>query len=151
MTLFIIGAAILMLASVVAAFKSYGWSAIPAFVALWMVGGSNTSLIIWGVTVLLVWGLTMILPPGIAKSTRGVAYMVVAGIVGTLLGMLTGAAGPVIGAVLGVVFGGLAYGATPSGREMGFPSMQFFNYLAAKGFLAAVTLAIIGQSLAILL
>lgn len=151
MTILIVGAILLMLASFIIAFRGYGWSAVPALIALWIVGGSSTSLIIWGVTVLLVWGLTLILPPAVAKSSHGVAYLVIAGTVGTLLGMLIPNPGPVVGAILGVVVGGLAYGATPAGRQMGFPSGQFFNYLAAKGFPAAVTMALIGQTISILM
>lgn len=151
MTILIIGAILLIFASFIIAFKGYGWSGIPALIALWLLGGGTTTLIIWGVTVLLVWGLTMILPPTVAKSTHGLTYMVVGGAAGTLLGMLVPSPGPIVGAVLGVIVGGLAYGATPAGRQMGFPSGQFFNYLAAKGFPAAVTMSLIGQTVSILI
>lgn len=146
MTPLIIGAIVLMAAAFIISFKGYGWTAILAFIALWMVGASGSTLIVWGITALLVWGLTVILPPAVSKSMRGVAYIAGASAAATSIGLLAGPAGPVIGAVCGALFGGLAYGTTPDGKMMGFPSSKFFNYLAAKGFPAAVTMATIGEA-----
>lgn len=146
MTILIIGAIVLLIIALVASFKGYGWTAVVAFIALWLVGASGAVLTTWGITSFLVWGLTVILPQSVAGSSRGQGYVVIGAIVGTILGLLIGYGGPVIGAVTGTIFGGVAYGLTPDGRALGFPSTQFFNYLAAKGFPAAVTMSIIGET-----
>lgn len=150
-TILLISGIIALVAGFLAIMRPYIPGALLAYAGLWLLkwGGvlhpSTSLLISWGVIVVIVLIIDYLLPAGIARATNGMAYMGVGGLVGLFVGM-TGfsLAWAVTGAAAGVLLGALAFTRMPGGRELGFPSSRFFQYLCAKGLPAVVTLGIIG-------
>lgn len=146
-TLMLVASLVLFAAALAVCFLGYGWSAALAFVGLWMAGADTAALVGWGVCSVLVWGLSVMLPRTITGARYGVIYMFTGAVAGTVIGLMMSSAGVVIASLIGVLCGGLAYGSTPAGKQLGFPSAKYFNYLAAKGFLYVITTSIIGTGL----
>lgn len=151
-----IAGTLLLTAAIVLSMRPSRWNAPTAYAGLWcFIGSGNIVLsveqeIFWGVAAALVLALGYMLPREVADSRRGVAYIVGATLAGTLVGMIVSGAGMIAGSVVGAFCGALAYSRTPGGRDIDFPSSQFFNYLAAKGLPAVITMCIIGIVIALL-
>ncbi|MDE5734242.1 MAG: hypothetical protein K2H83_03765, partial [Duncaniella sp.] len=107
--------------------------------------------IFWGAAMLTAVALCCVLPRPIALSRKGVPYIAGASLAGSMAGMAAGSgAATIIGAVAGALLGGVAYGQTPAGRALQFPSPKFFNYLCAKGLPAATAMSMTALATGIL-
>ena len=142
---------ILITAAIVLSFFSAAYASAPAFLALCVAGMSpGLSLsagtyIFWSVAMILVLALNFMLPPQIASSRRGLPYIAGASLAGVSVAMsVMSHAAIITGAVFGAVLGSVAYGRTPRGRGLGFPSAKFLNYMCAKGLPVAITMSIAG-------
>ena len=149
---------IMLVVAVGLCFISAPYAAVTAFLAMCAsalvpgisIGGST--YIFWGVAMIIVLALNFILPAEVAASRRGLPYIAGASLAGTLTGVAMASHAAIIcGAVLGAALGGIAYGLTPRGRMLEFPSGRFFNYLCAKGFPVAIALSCAGITAAWLL
>lgn len=144
----------LMAIATVAIFVPRLPAALVAFASMVVCGLSNAayfstqSYIFWGIATALSLAITYMLPPEVAKARGGVPYISGGAIVGMVLGMLFNTmAGIILGAAIGSLMATIAFAKTPAGRPMQFPSSKFFNYFAAKGLPAIVTMSMIGASL----
>lgn len=143
----IIISTLLAVGAVVASFFSCRWAAAVGWLSLCplcLIDGfaiPGPLLAFWGVAALIALGISYMLPTAVATSRVGVPYMTVGALCGILIGAIAASqAGMICGAVAGILFGGVAYSRTPRGRDLDFPSAQFFNYLLAKGLPMAVAL-----------
>ncbi len=133
------------------------WSALAAWTGLlfFVLSGnvvlSTGQMVFWAVAAAMVAALGFLLPQAVARSRHGVTYIAVGTLLGVLIGMLASGAAMIVGAAAGALAGGVAFSRTPGGRNINFPSRQFFNYLGAKGLPAVVTLCILGIALALLI
>lgn len=149
---------ILIAAAAATTFYSLLYGTALAFLALCTAGllpGVSLSLgtyIFWGVAMIVTIALCCVLPRPVATSRKGVPYIVGASLAGGFAGMALGSgAAIIIGAVAGAALGGIAYGRTPQGRSLGFPSTKFFNYLCAKGLPSAVSVSMTALATALVL
>lgn len=149
---------ILIVAAAATTFYSLLYGTALAFLALCTAGlmpGVSLSLstyIFWGIAMVVTVALCCVLPRSVATSRNGVPYIAGAALAGGFAGMALGSgAAIIIGAVAGAALGGIAYGRTPQGRSLGFPSAKFFNYLCAKGLPAAVAISMAVLAAAIVL
>lgn len=111
-----------------------------------------STYLFWGTAVAIVVVLWFMLPRAVATSRRGLPYMAGASLAGAAIGMAIGGhAAIILGAVVGALMGGVAYGRTPAGRVLEFPSPRFFNYLCAKGLPAAIAMSMAALSATILI
>jgi len=148
---------ILIVAAVAMSFYSLLYGTALAFLALCTAGLlpgvtlSLTTYIFWGVAMVVTVALCCVLPRPIALSRKGVPYITGASLAGSMAGMAMGSgAATIIGAVAGALMGGVAYGQTPAGRVLQFPSPKFFNYLCAKGLPAAIAMSMAALATGIL-
>ena len=97
----------------------------------------------WLVALAIAAGITVMLPDEVRGSSAGVAYLVTAAAAGGILSIAIwqSVAAIAAGAVVGAAIGALAFGATPAGKALAFPSSQYFNYALAKGLPAAAIVA----------
>ena len=150
---------IILIASAVAlSFVQATYGTALAFLALCTAGLLDgvtlpvSTYLFWGLAMMIVVALNFILPPQISSSRRGLPYIAGASLAGTFIGLAVGAHGAIItGAVAGAILGGIAYGRTPDGRMVQFPSPKFINYLCAKGLPAAIAMSMAGLSTALLM
>lgn len=149
---------ILLAVAAVLCFISAPYAAVTAFMAMCasaLVSGIDIGIstyIFWGVAMIIVLSLNFILPAEVSASRRGLPYISGASLAGTILGLAMASHAAIIcGAVLGAALGGIAYGLTPRGRMLDFPSGRFFNYLCAKGFPVAIAMSCAGITAAWLL
>lgn len=155
LTLLII-AALLLAAAIAMTFLPSRWSAPVAWagMVLTILSGhimlSTSQIVFWGIAAAIVLALNFLLPPDISRSRVGINYIAAGTIIGTLLGILASGPAMIVGSLIGAAAGAIAYSRTPRGRNLGFPSRPFFNYLAAKGLPAVITICIIGITLALL-
>ena len=153
MDIIIIISALLLAAAVVLAFFS-GWqSATVAFLGLCVTGLVDgvyiqlSTYMFWGLSWIVILALHFMLPPAIAKARLGLPYISGGALVGMIVGIaVSGPASIIIGAVAGALLGGVAFGKTPGGKVLEFPTSKFFNYLCAKGLPAAITMCIVGTA-----
>ncbi|MCM1163631.1 MAG: hypothetical protein NC339_05215 [Muribaculaceae bacterium] len=111
-----------------------------------------STYLFWGTAMVIVVALYFILPRIIAQSRRGLPYIAGASLAGAVIGMAIGShAAVILGAVVGALLGGVAYGRTPAGRMLQFPSQKFFNYLCAKGLPVAIAMSMAALSATLLL
>lgn len=156
--LYVIICAILITAAVALSFVSGGYATAIAFLGLCVAGlmpgvefGAST-YIFWGVAMVIVLGLEFILPRTVTRSRLGLPYICVGSLAGVFAGLaLSSHAALIIGAVAGAALGGIAYGRTPAGRALEFPSPKFINYLCAKGLPIAVAMSMVGLSAMLLI
>ena len=155
-TFLLIVAGVMLTAAVVMAFIPQSWSAPLAWLGLLLarLSGhlmlSTGQVIFWAVAAAIVLGINYLLPVAVVKSRRGVPYIAGGALVGAFVGMIASGAMLIVGSVVGATFGALAYKRTPAGADLEFPSRRFFNYLAAKGLPAVVTLCIVGIALGLI-
>lgn len=121
---------------------------------------NSTLLIGWLCMTLVVTALTAMQPAAVAAQRRGMSYITVGAIAGMAVGLLgvsmTGSlalryAIMVVGTIAGVFLGFLLYTRTPQGTPVSLSSGNFFSYLLAKGFPAAITVMQLGVVLVIAL
>lgn len=149
---------ILIVSAVVFSFIQTTYGTALAFLALCTAGLlpgvtlTVSAYLFWGLAMIIVVALNFILPAAVASSRRGLPYIAGASLAGAFIGLAAGAhGGIVIGAVAGALLGGVAYGRTPDGRILQFPSPKFINYLCAKGLPAAIAMSMAGLSTALLM
>ena len=126
-------------------------AAIPAFVALLTLHASTFTtfprwtLIFYGVATIIVVAIAFLSPKGEPDGRNtGNLYLGLGAIAGGLVGMIAGARYMMLGVVLGCLFGELAFGRTPHGSWLKFPSLDFIHYFCARGLQAIVATAMIG-------
>lgn len=121
---------------------------------------NTTMLISWLSITIVVMMATMLQPMEIRKQTRGMAYIIGGALVGLAIGLLGFTVSNRIGMLYGIMiiavaagifFGFLLYSNTPHGRAINVRSGEFFRYLMAKGFPAAVSVMQIGLVLVLLI
>lgn len=140
----------LILISVALAYVSVTYGVVAAFAALCVAGmfpGVSFGwemYVFWGVAALIVVALHFTLPRSVSSSRTGVPYIVTASLAGMLAGLAVSHAAMTVGSAVAAVLGGVAFARTPSGRQLGFPSRRFWNYLCAKALPAVIALSIIG-------
>lgn len=114
---------------------------------------NSTMLISWLAITLVVMMATLLQPIAIRMQTRGMAYMIGGGAVGLAIGLLGYTVASsismlygimIVAVAVGIFFGFMLYSNTPDGRAVRIGSGNFFRYLFAKGFPAAVTIMQIG-------
>lgn len=111
-----------------------------------------TTYIFWGAATAIVVALYFMLPRSVAASRRGLPYISGASLAGAAIGMAIGGhAAIIIGAVAGALLGGVAYGRTPAGKTLDFPSSKFFNYLCAKGLPVAIAVSMSALAAALIM
>lgn len=147
----------LILASAAISFISSTWGTPLAFLAVCTAGLlpgihiSTTGYIFWGIAMVIVVALGFVLPRTVSESRRGLPYIAGGALAGALTGLAIGAtAAVIIGALAGAVLGGVAYGRTPGGKILEFPTKRFFNYLCAKGLPSAVAMSMNGLAAGLL-
>ena len=110
------------------------------------------TLIFWGIAALIAMGIEALLPRHIAESRVGIPYIATAALAAMMVGLtLMASATIIIGSVIGALLGAVAFSRTRAGASLGFPSRQFFNYLAAKGLPIVVAASTIGITIAALI
>ena len=121
---------------------------------------NNTMLLSWLCITLVVMMATMLQPLEIRRQTRGMAYIMGGALVGLAIGLLGFTVSAKIGMLYGIMivavavgifFGFLLYSNTPHGRAINVSTGEFFRYLTAKGFPAAVAVMQIGLVLVLLI
>lgn len=99
-------------------------------------------------------------PEPVRRQTRGSWYIVGGAITGMVVGLLAFTfstltsvlyASMMLGTVAGTFFGFYLYTTTKDGQPIGIRSGNFFRYLLAKGFPAAITVMQIGVALVLTL
>ena len=116
---------------------------------------NNNMLISWLCITVVVMLATMLQPLVIRRQTRGMAYIIGGAIVGLAIGLLGFSVSTrinllygimIIAVAVGIFFGFLLYSNTPHGKALNVSvrSGEFFRYLMAKGFPAAVTVMQLG-------
>ena len=117
---------------------------------------NNVMLIGWLCMTLVVMMTTMLQPEAIRRQIKGMAFLVVGGIVGLALGLLGFSVASsismrysvmILAVAGGIILGFVLYTLTPEGRPVGTGSKNFFKYLLAKGFPTAITLMQLGIAL----
>lgn len=100
--------------------------------------------------------IAVLQPEPVRRQTRGMSYIIGGGIAGLAVGLLgfTFTAGlnvlyacMILGVIAGIFLGFLLYTNTPDGKAVRPGSGNFFRYLLAKGFPAAITLMMPGVAL----
>ncbi len=144
-------ASFLALAALAAARSPEGYPLLPL---------NATMLIGWLCMTLVVAAATLLQPAPIRAQNRGMGYMTVGAVAGMAVGLL-GATVSTTPAVLysitilaiavGVFLGFLLFTRTPRGEAVAPGSGNFFRYLLAKGFPAAITVMQAGVALTLLL
>lgn len=149
---------ILITASVVTSFRSSTYGSPLGFLALCTAGivpeisMPLPTYIFWGVATIIVIALGYVLPPAISGSRLGLSYIAGGASVGAVIGLAIGSeAAIIIASVAGSALGGVAFGRTPRGRILDFPTSRFFNYLCAKGLPSAVAMSLNGIAAAIII
>lgn len=104
---------------------------------------------IWGIAVVMVIAIDRLLPVDVAKSRRGLGYLVGGALAGMFIGLVIPAV--VICTAAGTILGGIAYAKTPEGKSLEFPSSKFLSYLCTKGFPVVIAICIIGVAITWLL
>lgn len=114
---------------------------------------NGSMLISWLAISLVVIMTTVLQPSEINRQARGMAYIIIGGIVGLAVGLLGFTVSDsismlyaimIVATAVGIFFGFMLYSNTPDGRAVGILSGNFFRYLLAKGFPTGVTLMQIG-------
>ena len=107
-----------------------------------------TILTSWFCMTLVVMFIVLLQPEPVRRQTRGTAYMTVGALTGLAVGLLGFTftsrisllyAVMVLGVIVGIYCGFLLYTKTPDGEPIRPGSGNFFHYLLAKGFPAAIT------------
>lgn len=144
-------ACLLMAFAAVALFLPRWPASLLAYGAMWLWQVTGISVFtgsdfwFWGIATLIAVCITYLLPPQIARARIGLAYIAGGSLAGMAVGMITYTmAGIIVGAAIGALLGGIAASRTRAGAVMAFPTMRFFNYVAAKGLPSVVTASIIG-------
>lgn len=101
-------------------------------------------LLFWGVATLLVIGIDFLLPKSKTIDLKGRGYVGLGTLAAMVVGMLFGSPGIILGAAIGAFFGALAYGRTPQGAALQFPSSKFLSFLCARGLPAVVAFSMVG-------
>lgn len=147
---------ILLVLAVALTFYSTTYGSAVAFLALCTSGllpgvhlGATTYMF-WGVAMLIVIALNYILPHAVVASRLGVSYIFTASLAGMLIGLSISHAAMIVGAFSAAILGGVAYGRTPKGRQLAYPTPRFWNYLCAKGLPAVISFSITGTTIPIL-
>ncbi len=106
-------------------------------------GMTAGTLWFWLVALCIAAGITAMLPQAVRSTTAGAAYFSIGATAGALIAiaMWHTLAAITVGAIAGAALGALAFGATPAGKALEFPSKRYFNYALAKGLPAAVVIA----------
>ena len=120
---------------------------------------NNVMLIGWLSMTVVVMIATILQPDRIVRQTKGMAFIVIGGIVGLAVGLLGFTVESaalrysimIISVVAGIFFGFLLYSNTPDGQPVRIGSGNFFKYLLAKGFPTAITLMQPGVVLVLLI
>lgn len=151
-TLCLILGIILLIGSIVMAYRPWIPSVILSFVAMWILNYShyitlsNNTILFWGIATMLVllirMGQTQDKP-----NSKGIGYIATGALVGCVVGMLMSNSGIILGATLGAFMGLLAFCRTPNGKELHFPSKEWIMQLASKGLPIIVSMSIIGTIL----
>lgn len=114
----------------------------------------------WFFMTLVVTFIILLQPEAVRRQTRGTAYILVGAIAGLALGLLGFSfvkglgmlySVMIIGIVVGIFLGFLLYTRTPEGTPVAPGSGNFFRYLLAKGFPAAITVMQAGVALVLTL
>lgn len=109
---------------------------------------------------LIVMGATYMQPQAIQQQKRGMGYIVIGGIAGMMTGLLTFGMNVmpvtvngtmIVGTAAGVFLGYLLFTRTPRGKKVAIGTGNFFRYLSAKGFPAAIAIMQIGVALVLLI
>jgi uncharacterized protein YqgC (DUF456 family) len=144
----------LLAAATIAIFVPRSATALIAMVAMLVCNASHAAsfetktFIFWAIAAVIAIAIDFMLPKQVAKSRVGVPFISGGAVVGMTLGMLLNTmAGIITGAAVGALLGAIAFANTPAGHPMQFPSSKFFNYFAAKGLHAIVTMSIVGAIL----
>lgn len=121
---------------------------------------NTTILTAWLCMTVVVTLATMMQPAPVRAQTKGTGYITAGALAGMAVGLLGYTVTPAIDILYGIMitatvagtfFGFLVYSATPDGAPVGIRSGNFFRYLLAKGFPAAITVMQIGVVLVIVL
>lgn len=124
--------------------ERYGYPLLPV---------NNTILYGWLCITVVVMLATMMQPPVVRRQSRGMGYITGGALTGLAVGLLGFTFSSnvsllysvmVTGVAAGVFFGFLLYSRTPAGAPVAPGSGNFFSYLLAKGFPAAVTVMMMG-------
>jgi len=117
-------------------------------------------IVSWVCMSLVVMGATYMQPIGIQQQTRGMGYITIGGLAGMMSGMaifsfrvLPGVVNGtmIVGTVAGIFIGYLLFTRTPRGYDVSLQSGNFFRYLLAKGFPAAIAIMQIGVAIVLLI
>ena len=129
-------------------------AALPAWVGMLLLHLSTSIYLkdwvlpFWGLATLVVIGLRLASPSGEPDGKRvSNIYVGMSAIAGGMLGIIVSPTVLVLGVVLGACIGTFAYGRTPAGAWLNFPSRTFVQYLAAKALPIVVAVSIIGIAL----
>lgn len=129
-------------------------AALPAWVGMLLLHFSTRIYLkdwvlpFWGLATLVVIGLRIASPSGEPDGNRvSNIYVGLSAIAGGMLGIIVSPTVLVLGVVLGAMVGTFAYGRTPAGAWLNFPSRTFVQYMCAKGLPIVVAVAIIGIAL----
>lgn len=99
-----------------------------------------STLTFWGIAALIAVLICLLLPNEVRNSRAGLAFFCTGALAGALIGLiLNSSAAIIIGCSVGVILSAFAFGNMKAGKQMGFPSKKFFNYLLAKGLPVIVT------------
>ncbi len=126
-------------------------AALPAYAALLALHASTFTtlpqwtLIFYAVATVIVVAIAILSPKGEPDGRNtGNLYLGLGALAGGLVGMIAGARFMMLGVVLGCLFGELAFGRTPHGSWLKFPSLNFIHYFCARGLQAVIATAMIG-------
>lgn len=121
---------------------------------------NGTILTGWLFMAIVVTLATLMQPVPVRNTTRGMGYITVGSLVGMVVGLLAFTVSyrlnmlygmMIVATAAGTFLGFLLYTNTPGGRAIDVRSGNFFRYLLAKGFPAAITVMQIGVALVIVI
>lgn len=132
------------------------WEAAAVAFAAYLVGKisgqadiSASTLIFWGIAALIAVLICLLLPKEVRNSRAGLPFFCTGALAGSLIGLiLNSSAAIIIGCAAGVILSAFAFGNMKAGKQMGFPSKKFFNYLLAKGLPVIVTFSMSALTIA---
>lgn len=110
----------------------------------------------WLFMAVLVTVLTVCQPAPIRNTRRGMYYYLGGALTGMIIGLLgftflQNAGGRyvfmIVATAVATFLGGLMYGSTPEGKNVGISSGNFFTYMLAKGFPTAISIMQLGTVL----
>lgn len=103
------------------------------------------TLVFYGIATAIVIAIAVLSPKGEPDGRNtGNLYLGLGALAGGLVGMMAGARFMMLGVLLGCLFGELAFGRTPHGQWLKFPSVNFIHYFCARGLQAVVATSMIG-------